>query len=42
MCKIDVISGRFSKRTQIWIDVIGICLFLFPFVVMIIVLACRW
>ena len=24
-CKIDVISGRFSKRTQIWIEVIGLC-----------------
>ena len=31
--KIDVVSGRFSKRTQIWIEIIGICLFLFPFVV---------
>ena len=29
--KIDVISGRFSKRTQIWIDIIGICVFLLPF-----------
>lgn len=33
--KIDVISGRFSKRTQIWIDIIGICLFLLPFVVVV-------
>lgn len=30
--KIDVIAGRFSKRTQIWIDIFGICLFLLPFV----------
>lgn len=30
--RIDVISGRFSKRTQIWIDIIGICCFLFPFI----------
>ena len=37
--RIDVISGRFSKRTQIWIDIIGICLFLFPFIFMIIKLA---
>ncbi len=37
--KIDVVSGRFSKRTQIWIEIIGICLFLFPFVYMIIKLA---
>lgn len=31
--RIDVISGRFSKRTQIWIDIFGICVFLFPFVI---------
>ena len=37
--KIDVISGRFSKRTQIWIDIIGICVFLLPFTFMIIKLA---
>ena len=37
--KIDVISGRFSKRTQIWIDIVGICLFLLPFVYYIIKLA---
>ncbi len=37
--KIDVLSGRFSKRTQIWIDIIGICAFLFPFNFMIIKLA---
>jgi TRAP-type mannitol/chloroaromatic compound transport system permease small subunit len=37
--KIDVVSGRFSKRTQIWIDIVGLCLFLFPFVVTIITLA---
>ena len=30
--RIDVILGRFSKRTQIWIDIFGICLFLLPFV----------
>lgn len=28
--KIDVISGRFSKRTQIWIDVFGFVFFLMP------------
>lgn len=28
--KIDVISGRFSKRKQIWIDVIGFTFFLAP------------
>lgn len=34
--KIDVISGHFSKRTQIWIDIVGICLFLFPFVAVVV------
>jgi TRAP-type mannitol/chloroaromatic compound transport system permease small subunit len=37
--RIDVISGRFSKRTQIWIDIVGICVFLFPFIYMIIMLS---
>lgn len=37
--KIDVLSGRFSKRTQIWMDIFGICVFLFPFIFMIIMLA---
>ena len=37
--KIDVLSGRFSKRTQILIDIVGICLFLLPFTFMIIKLA---
>ena len=37
--KIDVVSGRFSKRTQIWIDIFGICVFLLPFVYFIIKLA---
>ncbi len=31
--RIDVILGRFTKRTQIWIDIFGICVFLLPFVV---------
>jgi len=30
--KIDVISGRFSKRTQIWIDVVGLVCFVLPLV----------
>lgn len=34
--RIDVVSGRFSKRTQIWIDIFGICVFLLPFVVVVI------
>lgn len=37
--RIDVISGRFSKRTQIWIDIIGITAFLLPFVVVVIELS---
>src|SRR5215204_5530200 len=28
--KIDVISSRFTKRTQTWIDVFGFIFFLFP------------
>jgi TRAP-type mannitol/chloroaromatic compound transport system permease small subunit len=28
--RIDVVSSRFSRRTQIWIDVFGILLFLLP------------
>ena len=28
--KIDVISGRFTKRTQIWIDIIGLAFFVLP------------
>ena len=36
--RIDVISGRFSKRTQIWIDIIGLSCFLLPFVVTVITL----
>jgi len=37
--KIDVLSGRFTKRTQIWIEIVGLALFLLPFVVYIIKLA---
>ncbi len=37
--RIDVILGRFSKRTQIWIDIFGICLFLFPLVFIVIELS---
>ena len=28
--RIDIISGRLSPRTQNWIDIVGIVLFLFP------------
>jgi TRAP-type mannitol/chloroaromatic compound transport system permease small subunit len=34
--RIDVVMSRFSKRTQIWIDIIGICFFLFPFVIVVV------
>ncbi|MEP7057214.1 MAG: TRAP transporter small permease subunit [Caldimonas sp.] len=34
--KIDVISGRFSKRTQIWIDVVGLAGFVLPLVYVVI------
>jgi TRAP-type mannitol/chloroaromatic compound transport system permease small subunit len=34
--RIDVILSRFPKRIQIWIDIFGICFFLFPFVVVVI------
>jgi len=37
--KIDVISGRFSKTTQVWIDIVGIVCFLFPFVFAVITLS---
>ena len=37
--KIDVIASRFSKRTQIWIDIIGITCFLLPLVVVVIELS---
>jgi TRAP-type mannitol/chloroaromatic compound transport system permease small subunit len=28
--RIDVVAGRFSKRTQVWIDIFGFVLFLLP------------
>ena len=34
--KIDVISGRFSKRTQIWIDIFGLAFFVLPLVYVVI------
>ncbi|MDO8960274.1 MAG: TRAP transporter small permease subunit [Rhodocyclaceae bacterium] len=37
--KIDVILGRFSKRTQIKVEIFGIVVFLMPFVVLVIDLA---
>jgi TRAP-type mannitol/chloroaromatic compound transport system permease small subunit len=33
--RIDVVTGRFSERTQNWIDVFGILVFLLPMAIMI-------
>ncbi|MEO8837953.1 MAG: TRAP transporter small permease subunit [Herbaspirillum sp.] len=33
--RIDVVAGRFSKRTQVWIDVFGFSLFLLPVTLLI-------
>jgi len=32
--RIDVVSGRFSRRTQTWIDIVGLVAFLAPLVVL--------
>lgn len=37
--RIDLISGRFSKRGQTWIDIFGIVLFLMPMAVAIMLLS---
>jgi TRAP-type mannitol/chloroaromatic compound transport system permease small subunit len=34
--KIDVIAGRFSKRTQVWIDIVGLAGFVLPLVYVVI------
>jgi TRAP-type mannitol/chloroaromatic compound transport system permease small subunit len=34
--RIDVISGHFSKRTQIWIDIVGLTCFVLPLVYVVI------
>ncbi|SFL44910.1 TRAP-type mannitol/chloroaromatic compound transport system, small permease component [Rugamonas rubra] len=34
--RIDVIAGRFSKRTQVWIDLFGFLLFLMPISLLIV------
>lgn len=33
--RIDVISGRLSKRTQTWIDILGTLFFLFPMAILL-------
>ena len=37
--RIDLISGRFSKRGQTWIDIFGILFFLMPMAIAIMVLS---
>jgi TRAP-type mannitol/chloroaromatic compound transport system permease small subunit len=37
--RIDVLSGRLSKRTQAWIDILGVLCFLMPLVVLVISLS---
>lgn len=37
--RIDVLSARWSKRTQAWIDIFGVLCFLLPLVVMVISLS---
>jgi TRAP-type mannitol/chloroaromatic compound transport system permease small subunit len=40
--RIDVVAGRFSKRTQTWIDVFGTIFFLFPMVGLVLYEAIPW
>ena len=37
--RIDVLSGRLSKRTQAWIDILGVLCFLMPLIVLVISLS---
>lgn len=37
--RIDLLSARLSKRTQVWIDIFGVLCFLLPLVVMVISLS---
>jgi TRAP-type mannitol/chloroaromatic compound transport system permease small subunit len=39
MVRIDIITGRFSKRVQAWIDVLGTLFFLLPMTLMILYLS---
>lgn len=36
--KIDILYGRLQRRTQVWIDILGTILFLFPFCIITVVL----
>lgn len=40
--RIDVVAGRFSRRTQTWIDVFGTVFFLFPMVALILYESWPW
>lgn len=40
--RIDVVAGRFSKRTQTWIDVFGTVFFLFPMALLILYESVPW
>ena len=40
--RIDIIAGRFSRRTQTWIDVFGSVFFLFPMVLLILYESWPW
>lgn len=40
--RIDVVSGKFSKRTQTWIEVIGSIFFLLPFCAMVLWTSVPW
>lgn len=35
--RVDIIHGRFSKRTQAWIEILGILFILMPFIVLLII-----
>ncbi|MGQ9369951.1 TRAP transporter small permease subunit [Azospirillum sp. A39] len=37
--RIDIILGRFSRRTQAWVDVFGTIFFFFPMVILILALS---
>ena len=40
--RIDVVAGRFSKRTQTWIDIIGTLFFLLPMVALVLYESWPW
>lgn len=40
--RIDVVAGRFTKRTQTWIDVFGTIFFLFPVSLLVLVESIPW